>query len=66
MSKYDYRCNFCNKIFEIEKSMNDATKEENCPDCSATMERYYGNTNFSTKYGTRGFYDTDNRGISGR
>ena len=31
---YDYKCNKCNAVFEVIKTMAEVSKEESCPLCS--------------------------------
>jgi len=33
MAKYDYRCDKCNKVFEVERSMTEEVSYATCPDC---------------------------------
>lgn len=38
MVKYDYKCEKCNHIFEIESSYNDEKKPK-CPECRSSKVR---------------------------
>lgn len=41
--RYDYRCNKCEVVFEVEKSMS-APGPKSCPKCRGRkVERYFGN-----------------------
>lgn len=54
MPKYDYICEKCKKIFEIEKKMADPDPKK-CPHCKGKkVERYFGKDSVPTVgYGDR-------------
>ena len=39
--KYEYRCDKCNIIYIVDKKMNQALKEEECPRCHSTLKKVY-------------------------
>lgn len=46
--KYDYKCTKCNKIFEIERSINELSKKVKCPKCKCSkVQRIYSPLNFT-------------------
>ena len=64
MPTYDYRCDLCEKTFEIFQSMNDP-KLTICPeeDCSGEVKRLIG-TGAGLIFKGSGFYETDYRSDS--
>lgn len=62
MPKYDYKCDTCEKVVEIQKSINDSNIEL-CESCGSEMNKIYGAIGVTFK--GSGFYRTDNRGKSG-
>ena len=40
MPNYDYKCK-CGQVAEIEKSMDEAGRDERCPDCGQPMKRVW-------------------------
>lgn len=38
MVKYDYKCQVCNHVFEVESSYNDDRKPK-CPECKSSKVR---------------------------
>ena len=38
---YKYKCFKCNKEYEVEKPMKDATRPEYCPKCNDLMKKMY-------------------------
>ena len=61
MPKYDYRCEKCDIIVEIQKSISDS-RLELCDNCGEEMLKVYGSVGVTFK--GSGFYRTDNRGKS--
>lgn len=55
MPRYEYKCNLCGTLKEIERSYSDTT-EPQC--CNATMQRVWNAT--PTIFKTGGFYKTGN------
>lgn len=59
MARYDYRCNACGKVFEVEHGM---TEHPNitCPDCNGEATKVFSASGI--KFEGSGFYNTDQRG----
>jgi putative FmdB family regulatory protein len=38
---YPYKCNECDRIHEIKKPMDEAARDEYCPDCGAKLQRIF-------------------------
>lgn len=62
MPKYDYRCDSCDTVVEILKSINDSNSEM-CQVCGKEMAKVYGSVGVTFK--GSGFYRTDSRGKNG-
>jgi putative FmdB family regulatory protein len=58
MPRYDYSCNECELIIEVQRSFSE-TSPENCPTCGIEMSKVYGSVGVTFK--GSGFYKTDNR-----
>lgn len=58
MARYDYRCNACGKVFEVEHGM---TEHPNitCPDCNGEATKVFSASGI--KFEGSGFYNTDQR-----
>ena len=56
MPKYDFRCTECADVFEVTRSMGQAT-DECCPTCGATATKVFSPVGVAFK-GT-GFHNTD-------
>ncbi len=62
MPTYEYKCNKCNKIFEVFQSITEEPIRK-CPECSSPVERLInGGSGFLFK--GSGFYITDYRSKS--
>lgn len=61
MARYDYRCNACGKVFEVEHGMTERP-DVVCPDCGAAAEKVFNASGI--KFEGSGFYNTDQRGGS--
>ncbi len=42
---YEYKCNKCNKLFDIMCRVSECTVERACPDCGTIAVRNYSNQN---------------------
>ena len=64
MPNYDYRCNRCEKTFEVFQKMSD-DKLTDCPeeDCGGSVKRLFG-TGGAVLFKGSGFYETDYRSES--
>jgi len=58
MPFYEYRCDECDKIFEIFQSMSDDPITE-CPQCSSPVRRVFSANSIIFK--GSGFYSTDTK-----
>lgn len=54
MPRYDFRCNTCHEIKEIEENIPPA-----CPMCADLMVRIYSPVGI--QFNSPGFYSTDNK-----
>lgn len=43
MARYDYECESCNLVVEIEKSIKDSDTEERCSICNKIMKKLISN-----------------------
>lgn len=39
--RYDFSCNKCNKVYEVERPMSRAGEPYACPDCGNSADRIY-------------------------
>lgn len=62
MPKYDYKCDDCETVVEIQKSINDSSIQI-CESCGKHMVKIYSSVGVTFK--GSGFYRTDNRGSNG-
>jgi putative FmdB family regulatory protein len=44
MATYEYRCDSCNKEFEVQFPFGQAPQETECLDCKTTMKKIFGKT----------------------
>lgn len=58
MPLYDFKCDDCQKVFEVKKSFEDKS-EERCSICNTIMTRQM--TIPAIQFKGSGFYSTDNR-----
>jgi len=58
MPLYDFKCDKCDKVFEIKKSFEDRSAQH-CNDCGMEMTRQM--TIPAIQFRGSGFYSTDNR-----
>ncbi len=56
MPTYDYRCTACENLFEVTRSMGQAS-DEHCPDCEAPAKRVF--TPVGVAFKGSGFHNTD-------
>lgn len=56
MPKYDYKCEACDTIFEVTRSIGD-TSSESCPECGAAAKRLF--TPVGIVFKGSGFHNTD-------
>ena len=61
MSRYDYRCSACNKVFEVEHCMTEHP-DITCPVCGAAATKVFNASGI--RFEGSGFYNTDQRGGS--
>lgn len=54
---YDYKCDKCNLIYSVERSIHAEASTPSCPDCSGVMSRLWGDVPVTFSGG--GFYSTD-------
>ena len=54
---YDYKCDKCNLIYSVERSIHAEASSPSCPDCSGVMSRLWGVPPITFSGG--GFYTTD-------
>ena len=47
MPIYDYVCDYCEKSFEIKKSMIESSRVESCPECHNVLRRIFNPINFT-------------------
>ena len=47
---YEYYCEACDKVFELDFKMGEAPKTSTC-ECGKSAERYFGNVGFILKGG---------------
>ena len=60
MPWYDFQCESCGNVFELQRSMNDTSKAK-CKNCGSTRTvKIYSAAGIQFKGG--GFYATDSRG----
>lgn len=59
MPKYDYSCEYCERVFEIEKKISDPDPQK-CEECGTALKRVYSPVGVTFK--GSGFYKTDSRG----
>lgn len=59
MPKYDYKCDECETVVEVQKSFSDPDQEL-CATCGAEMSKVY--TPIGVTFKGSGFYRTDSRG----
>lgn len=59
MARYDYRCNKCGEVFEVEHGMMEHP-EVACPSCGAEASKVFNASGI--KFSGSGFYNTDQRG----
>jgi putative FmdB family regulatory protein len=62
MPKYDYKCDNCETVVEVQKSINDSSSQV-CQSCGNEMVKVYSSVGVTFK--GSGFYRTDNRGSNG-
>jgi putative FmdB family regulatory protein len=62
MPKYDYKCDACETVIEVQKSFSDSDQEV-CAICGLEMSKVY--TPVGVTFKGSGFYRTDSRGKSG-
>ena len=41
MPRYDYKCEQCETVFDVERSMNDASEPHPCPFCGDPSRRVF-------------------------
>lgn len=58
MARYDYRCNSCGNIFEVEHGMTEHP-DIVCPTCGQPASRMFSASGI--KFEGSGFYNTDQR-----
>jgi putative FmdB family regulatory protein len=58
MPRYDYRCDECSAVFEVERPMS-STAEEMCPACGGPATRVF--TPVGVAFKGSGFHNTDYR-----
>ena len=56
MPLYEYKCDGCEKIFEVTQKFSDDPLEK-CEECSGTLEKLMSSTSFKLKGG--GWYQTE-------
>jgi len=56
MPTYEYRCNNCDKTFEVSQKITDDPMEK-CPDCGGKIQKLVSASNFVLK--GSGWYKTD-------
>ena len=49
---YEYSCVSCEDFRVVLKPMQDAEKDETCPDCGGTLERIFTSPSVKVKGGT--------------
>lgn len=50
MPVYEYECNTCAKIFEVQQKMADAPLTD-CPECDGTLKKLISSSSFQLKGG---------------
>ena len=61
MARYDYKCESCETVFEVEHPMGERP-EVSCPACGGKASQVFGASGIMFK--GSGFYNTDQRGSS--
>ncbi len=59
MARYDYRCESCGDVFEVEHGMTERP-EVTCPVCGGNASKVFSASGI--KFEGSGFYNTDMRG----
>ncbi|MGO8871573.1 MAG: FmdB family zinc ribbon protein [Acidimicrobiales bacterium] len=63
MPTYEYRCDSCERSFDVVQSFHDEPLTE-CPTCGAPVRKVFGNVGIVFK--GSGFYKTDSRPVAAK